>query len=625
MKTIIISFFALFFCSFHQIKAQRIIKDKISKDIGSLKSKTLQRFADFPTYEKTVTNADGTKTKVKAYLNPSSNPNSVVGKRNKVPKPTTKVVSTEKGNGWVCQTSKVKVSLEDDSFMNTYKVDKAKNIVPGTVYTFENFFEGKFNEERSPRNPIRISSFDSGITGDIHETVDNPSKIDNRDAWNKIVNRTAINKNNAGYASKIYMTSSESEMLTSVGFGASGYGAEINMGFSKKATEFERYFMIDATQEMFAATAELPTEGVFVNPEDNKKTGLMFLQSVVYGMRALVSVKMSFSSKEAANEIAAKYNGFGFGAEINLETLEKHRNSSTEIKMYIIGGENAGYVNDDVKSIKEALNTAFKGLTNKNAAPLYFTFVNMNNEAVKTSSATDEFTTRQCIPVAPDAPDENLRFYDVSVTFDNIEETNKAHEEKSIGFRIDAGLYLNNNRILFDNQKKEKFYTPLIYLGDREGLDPKEMTNKWGKPDNGKLNFTSMAYKNLGSGHSLKTRLTKGQIESENAFVKINIPILADYMGPDDWQFYDKMFKDIPLSGLINTRTKKEKIVINHNDGKSYTFTFTVNVELTSDYAEPPKPQTVIQRSFEIGGGKVLKKEANTNSKIQNYNIKKRK
>lgn len=624
MKTIIISFCALFFCSFHQSKAQRI-KDKISKDIGSIKSSTLQRFANFPTYEKTVTNADGTKTKVKAYLNPSPNPNSVVGKRNKVPKPTTKVVSTEKGNGWVCQTSKVKVSLEDDSFMNTYKVDKAKNIVPGTVYTFENFFEGKFNEERNPRNPIRISSFDTGITGNIYETVANPTKVDNRQAWNEIVKRTAINKNNAGYASKIYMTSSESEMLTAVGFGASGYGAEINMGFSRKATEYERYFMIDATQEMFAATAELPTEGVFVNPEDNKKTGLMFLQSVVYGMRALVSVKMSFSSKEAANEIAASYNGFGFGAEINLETLEKHRNSSTEVKMYIIGGENEGYVNDDVKSIKEALNRAFKGLTNKNAAPLYFTFVNMNNEAVKTSSATDEFTTRQCIPVAPDAPDESLLLYDVAVTLDQIEESNKQNEEKSIGFRIDASLYLNNEQIQFANQNKGKFYDPLVYVGDREGLNPKEMTNKWGKPDNGKINFYSQVYSDYISGYEFNTKLTKGQIENENARININIPILADYMGADDWLFYDKMFKDISLRELINSGSKTVKIKINHNDGKSYTFAFTVKVLPTDKYAEAPKPQTVIQRAFEIGGGKVLKKEANTNSKIQNYNIKKNK
>ena len=574
-----------------QISKPKSIDIKDVKFSGSTK---INSFAKFPVIEKVTKASDNTILRTKFYLK-GSNGYSLRPLSNSGTEPKTKEtkVSEEKGNGWLCQTNKIKVSLEDDSFMNTYNVQKNTKIVPGAVYTFNSFYDGEFKEETSPRNTIRVSSFDSGIDGDIFEYVENPTTIDNYNALNRIKNRTAINKNNAGYKSKVYMTSSEAEMLTAIGFGASGYGAKLNVGFQRKATEYERYFMIDATQEMFAQIAEMPTNGVFKNPEDNKKEGLMFLQSVTYGMRVLVSVKMSFQSKESADELMAKYEGFGFGASADLKMIDKNVNSSTEIKMYIVGGTNSGFVVQDVTSVTSALNTAFKDLTNKTAAPIYFTFVNMNNEVIKTSSATDEFAVRQCIPVAPDAPDENLRFYDVSVALNQIEESHKPNDEKSIGVRIDAGLFVDGTQRTFDDQKQNKFYDPLLYVGDREGLNPKEMTNKWGRPDNGKLNFKAAAYKSLGSGKSFNAKLTRDDIVNGNAMIRVNIPILADYMGKDDWSFYDKMKKEINLKEIIDSGKTSFKITINHNDGKTYVFNFEVTARMTQQFAEPKKTTIV--------------------------------
>ena len=339
--------------------------------------------------------------------------------------------------GWDCTTSMVTVSLQDDSFMNTYNEAKNNKIYPGAVYTFDNFYNGSFKEEQAPRNPIRIASTSGDIDGDIFQTVNNPTQIDILNAKNSIAQRTKTSRANKGFKAKIYETSSLAENAIALGMGASGYGANVFAGYETKRTNNEHYLMIDVTQEMFSMIAEIPSNGVFVNPENAKKDGLMFLNSIVYGFRALVSIKVTVNTAQEAANFKAKYSGFGFGAEVNIETLSKELSSNSEVKMYIIGGVNTGFLTTKPNEIMQRLNESLKTLTNKTAAPLYFTFVNMNNEQIKTSSATDQFPDRVCVPAAPKG---TKRLYDVKLVLKSMRYKSGDKMKEKIGFDLFTNL-----------------------------------------------------------------------------------------------------------------------------------------------------------------------------------------
>ena len=101
--------------------------------------------------------------------------------------------------------------------------------------------------------------------------------------------------------------------------------------------------------------------------------------------------------------------------------------------MYIIGGENTGFLETKPDQIMARLNESLVGLSNKTAAPLYFTFVNMNNEAIKTSSATDQFTNPDCVPSAPKG---TKRLYDVKLVLKNMEYKAGDKSKEKIGFDL---------------------------------------------------------------------------------------------------------------------------------------------------------------------------------------------
>ncbi len=202
--------------------------------------------------------------------------------------------------GWDCVTSTVRVSLQDDSFMNTYNDSKNNKIYPGAVYTFDNFYNGSFKEESAKRNPIRIASTSNNIAGKIDETIEKPNQIDILNAKNSIAQRTDISKANRGFKARIFETSSFAENAIALGMSASGYGAKVSAGYENKRKSNEHYLMVEVTQEMYSMIAEMPSNGVFVNPEDAKKPGLMFLNSITYGFRALVSIKTTINTAEEA-------------------------------------------------------------------------------------------------------------------------------------------------------------------------------------------------------------------------------------------------------------------------------------------------------------------------------------
>lgn len=552
--------------------------------------------------------------------------------------------TTSKNNGWECQTQNIKVKLEDDSFMSTYNMAQSINIYPGAVYTFENFYKGSFKPEKAARNPIYVYT-SLVTTGDIFESVEDPNAQDGlsiKNAVNKLKLRSKLSKANQGFKMKIYECNSSAEMAMAIGAYAQGYGAKLKFDWGSSKKKEDRYFLLDATQELFSLSANVPEEGVFQNPEDAKQTGLMFLDNVVYGMRVLVSVKTSISADQNNLSLDASYSGFGFGAGVGIEDLQKIMNETTEVKVYVVGGENSGFVTTDKYQLQNTINDAFKKLNNETAVPIYFTFRNMNNEVVRTESATDSFPVQQCIPIPPNA---GLQYFNISASITNIN-TNVNDEESTIATRLDCELWVNGERRQLAGQQEnpirkwgyqynvwmaeidsngmpvyETYYSPLIYFGKYDGGCEDELLKKYGKPYGGSIKINH----NYSVGNREFTlKLTKNELE--NAKIILKVPFVTDYdrlnectTAPNSGTAYQEVY----LKDLIATNTKTYTLMLPHKNDNTYYFPVTVSVSPVSPAEYAPEPEE--ENKLDIIKARGLKKTMNQNApaKKLNINIKK--
>lgn len=415
----------------------------LSKNFTTTKINNVSALDAFVNPNKTIVLSDGTKltttmrVKATTALNIKQPQGSI--------KESVRNKKTEKNNNLICNTSEMTVSLEDNSFMNAANEQQSQNIYPGAIYTFDNFFSGSFNHETASRNPIRISSSAQGISGNIFEDVEDPTPTNIKNSVNKLYNRMPNSNTISDYKHTLYECNSAADMALKIGAGAAGYGASASFQMSNINKSEYRYFMIDATQEMYSLNAEMPVEGLFEDPETLKKKNLMMIGTVTYGQRVLVSIETKITSQEQGMKFDAAYSGFGAKANVNLSTFLKEVSEETTVKMYVVGGSNQGFITLDKNTLISKLNSYFKNTNYQNAKPIRYQFRNMNNEVIVSRSATDYFPVKNCIP------NDANRMYTVTVTLQKIVNETNPHEQVKLGLSqwvklINGNSEINNSR-----------------------------------------------------------------------------------------------------------------------------------------------------------------------------------
>ena len=400
--------------------------------------------------------ADGTKLNTTLYFGAVQSASAKGLKETRKPKPES---SKE---GWTCTNSMVKVTLNDDSFMNASNEQQSANIYPGAVYTFDSFMSGAFNNETAARNPIRITTSAQGVSGDVFEDVETPTPDNIKNAVNKLYRRMPQSRTMTSYQSTIYECNSLADQALKINAGGGGYGFKADFGYNTKNSEEHRYFLIDCTQEMYSLNATMPSVGVFANAADAKKEGMMMMVNVTYGFRVLVSFDTKITSKEQGLNFGANYSGFGANANFDLASLTRASGSETTVKMYIVGGQNSGLLSTNKDDIIRRLNEYFTNTTLQNAKPIKYQFRNMNNEVVVSKSSTDYFPEQHCIPASPDASKITWK---IKLTLQSITNESDATEAIHLGLHQSAILNGAANSII-NNEKYKGMPNPwLIYWG----------------------------------------------------------------------------------------------------------------------------------------------------------------
>ena len=433
----------------------QITKPKIIESIGILNAKNFVR-----------TLPDGTKLTTSLFIKKNFYENNTAkffGEPKSSIKPKSQTETNE--NGWLCKSEQIKISLDDESFMNAANEQQSSKLYPGALYSFDNFFNGSFKADKSARRPFRIISSAPGMTGSVFETITNPDEGTIKNAINILFNRMKLSNAISGYKSKIYECNSLAEQMIKINGGGGAYGFSANFGMETKSKNQYRNFLIDCTQEMYSISAEMPDSGLFVNSADAAKDGLMVIGNVTYGQRVLVSLTTRITSNEMGTKFDARYTGFGASANFGLESLTKEASEETTVKIYIVGGTNEGFIETTKSELMNKLNQYFKNTNLQNAKPISYQFKNMNDEVVQSQSATDYFPVRRCIPSPPPGVNSADIKWRITVNLSSI--TNETDRNESIHLGIHQIVTMKNTEspVKHENFNAKNILGYLIYWG----------------------------------------------------------------------------------------------------------------------------------------------------------------
>lgn len=288
-----------------------------------------------------------------------------------------------------------------------------------------------------------------GISGDVYEDVIDPSGAkgvsEMHNAVNRLQQRAVNSRAIASYSAKIYQLNNSADGHLKMSAGASAWGASLGFGYQNQWRENHRYLLIDATQEMYTMSAQVPEDGVFSVPAEALPNHLM-MGSVTYGHRALVLIDTKTIDDQTAVDFAAAYKAIAANANFSLQNLVRNLSQETEIRMYFVGGTNPGLVVLDKKSLLQRLNEYFKEASIRDAKPIRYQFRGMNNAVLIARSATDYFPVRHCMP------DVDERDIHVTVTLSSIVNESNPGEEIKLGisqylyaYRPDGALIPDRN------------------------------------------------------------------------------------------------------------------------------------------------------------------------------------
>lgn len=335
---------------------------------------------------------DGNKMNVELVLNPA-------GTASGIKKVTTETLPNESQEGWTTEVKKVYLTADSTTFMNASNSNTI-GIVPGAIYSFEDFIGGASNEILGGRNAIRIYTDNPvmpGSTGGIEVT--NPSSYEilqgNGGANLNVIKRSIV-ENHAGrrFLYRSFTSNSEAELTLKVTGGGSYAGFTASGGYTLTQYKQRLYFTIDAVMLMYTIRAEKPINGFFsaFNNIPNK----IYVKEVTYGTRILANVEVVLENREDIINFKAEYSGT-FKANLGADFTNKTKNKNEKVNAYLVGAPDKVKIFDKDK-LEEQINDLLATCGSQDAMPISYTLGDMNGNTVGTHSATDEIIERSSVP-----------------------------------------------------------------------------------------------------------------------------------------------------------------------------------------------------------------------------------
>jgi hypothetical protein len=369
---------------------------KSTKKYADSKKKFDKTFDD--TASKAITFPDGSKIKLKMVKNPSFGGMPTSIKSTTAKGSEKKEKKTDKGTQWDCSSSSIALTASSTSFLEADYATQAGYIYPGAIYTFDNFFNGSYNEQTGVRYPITLVNENPNITGSSYINVKNPGMGITTNAVDKLIKEMKGPVADEEFKYQIYETGNSAAQALQVSGGGSYAGFSAQNTYSTSSTSNTVSLTIDATKILYTINMAPQDSGFFADPKIEGTRNLMVIGRVSYGIRVLANLTYTFNSSTEADQFKANYSGFGGSANISLNQLSQSSSVSNTINCYVIGGPGSSTISFNKKDLESQLKAVFKGASYSNAKPIEYSFFNMAGDLVGSYSATDNFTERNCVP-----------------------------------------------------------------------------------------------------------------------------------------------------------------------------------------------------------------------------------
>lgn len=403
----------------------------------------------FGNYEAKWSNTDGTVMKQSFKLKKSmlvKPMNGGTSSGNRLKTSTKSSTPENKDDGWECLTEEKKVTISDNAFMTVDYAEQASHIYPGAIYKFDNYVNGSWKGEENNRNPIRINATVYNTTGKNYEDIEEPAAATIGNGIATLFRGFSKNPNEIASGSMsftAYEVESMSDAMVKIGASGYGFGFYAKNLFQFNDKEHHKYIMIDCTKEMFTINTSIPKNGFFTNAS-SQTTDMMFINSVTYGVRILACMDIVTRDRAIADKFEGGGNWGVGGGQVDVEVLSKEFNSTSTIKMYVVGGRsNEVFPVYSIDDLKKRCAKIAETVTYNTVMPIKYQFKNLEGEVVISNSSTDYFKVRSCSFQKPNEPEKDL------------EVTANITSMTTLNNNTDAELYGQIWAQVFDGRGKE--------------------------------------------------------------------------------------------------------------------------------------------------------------------------
>ena len=342
---------------------------------------------------KIINFASGPSLKITLDKNRPNTPVGVATKKIGSPKKTS-------SGGFDCTQTEVVMTANSDNFLNNDYTGTTANIYPGACYTYDHLTDGSWNEQKGARNPLTISTDNPNIVKGGHSftVVQTPDKAHCDDAIATLFRGYSNVNGNESTSYQVTQADNAASYNLAIGAGASGYGVDVSNQYSTGNQSLHVHLTIDATKSFFTISAPIPDNGIFKDPNIEATPYLTMIGEVSYGIRILANADLQFSSQQEADNFKASYSGFGISANLNINYGSSSKNVTATINAYIVGGPGGVLVAYSLADLKNQINKVMAGANYQNARPIMYKSYSMAGDVINTTSETDKFTVRNCVP-----------------------------------------------------------------------------------------------------------------------------------------------------------------------------------------------------------------------------------
>ena len=373
--------------------AFKVNKDQLEK-VGSAITRS---------FEKTRRTADGVTMTSRYQIAPPMTTTAGV-KSNKARIISNKPAPSSEVN---CESSLIRISLDDNSFMTADIASQVSEVVPGSVFNIMDYLSGSWKRQTEALKPMVLSADVKNVIagGTVIQEVQNPLKHNLQQAIANLYGQFSSEKEkqtNLTYNATIKEVHNEADFQLQIGAGAHYLTYSIDNLFNFQRSSKSTYLLIDISKIMFTIEANAPQGGFFTDDALNQDPNLVYLKKADYGLRILASVEIKESLEVIANKLKVKVEAFVAGANVDLDLMSRELNKEMTIKMFVVGGQSRDVVSAySLSDLKSRVQSIESSLNYHNCQPIRYTIATTrDNWIVSYNTATDEFIKQTCTPPA---------------------------------------------------------------------------------------------------------------------------------------------------------------------------------------------------------------------------------